>query len=343
MDNHIYISNLVQKTKELTIEDGAVLNVFPSIQSSGINTAEEKISVEASRDCVNEPIAFSNNKSLDEMDSLLSGFMVKITEMQLTKITTKTIFDIFRDFVEKMYNLNCDSIQRHPSDSIVDVLNGAKQFVLSKIHKFDSQFKCHKLIKNSDNYVKPQQICIGTQMKMKMDKKTNLRLPTGTRTNYEFISPIGTLKKVFSVKETRDIYFDYNLKKKHKCTPMEYTDFCCSQKFRQNELFAEFPDSIQLQLFIDGFAVTDGLKSAAGKHNQTAIYVAIRNMPPEFAYDMDNIFLVALCDSSHLKSDHVDYNDLWKNIVDDIRFLEDIGIYLENGRTLKGIVEFETV
>lgn len=58
-------------------------------------------------------------------------------------------------------------------------------------------------------------------------------------------------------------------------------------------------------------------------------------MPPELSYNLNNIFLLALCNAAHLKSDEVDYNNLWQVIVDDIRLLEDIGIYLDDGRTLK--------
>lgn len=62
--------------------------------------------------------------------------------------------------------------------------------------------------------------------------------------------------------------------------------------------------------------------------------MTIRNMPPEVGYNLDNIFLVAFCNTSYLKIDGVDYNNLWQPIVDDIRLLEDVGIYLNDSRIL---------
>lgn len=214
---------------------------------------------------------------------------------------------MFCEFVEKLHIFNCDSVQRNNNDDIVNSLVGTRNFVLNKLHEFDTQYKRQKIVKNSDDHLKSREICI------------------------------GTLRKIFSIEHVKKLYLDYNLNQKHKCIPGTYTDFCCGQKYKANKLFADFPESLQLQLFVDGFEVCDGLKSKAGRHSQIAVYLAIRNMPPELSYNMDNIFLVALCNSTHLKPDEVDYNNLWQAIVDDIRQLEDIGIYLDDGRTLKGI------
>lgn len=337
MDNQFYISNLVSKTKSLSIENNVTRNVVPNIQSPNSHIVEEPFTIEHSHACEDDQTVFSTNKSLDEMNTFLDIFMKKIFELQLTQVATNTIFSIFRDFVEKMYRLNCESIQRHSTDDIVNVLDGTRKFVVDKIHEFDSKKKCQNKIKSSEDYVKPREVCIGTKIEMKKDKITNLRLPTQTQPTFEYIPILETLKKIFSVETTKNTYFNYNSNRKHTCIPSKYVDFCCGQMHKKNSLFAEFPESLQLQLFIDGFAVCDALKSKALKHIQIAIYLAIRNMPPELGYNLDNIFLVALCNSAHLKSDEVDYNNLWKAIIDDIRSLEDIGIYLNDGRILRGI------
>lgn len=79
------------------------------------------------------------------------------------------------------------------------------------------------------------------------------------------------------------------------------------------------------------------MKSKKTKHSQIVIYFTIRNMPKELSYSMNNIHLVALCDSSHLKSEEVTYNNLWQRVVDEISTLEVLGIDLKNGMNLKGI------
>lgn len=177
-------------------------------------------------------------------------------------------------------------------------------------------------------------------MKMTSDKEHNMKLPQQIRPTFQHFNIQDTLQKLFALQHVKKLYFDYNINMKHQCVPGAYTDFCCGQKYRDSSLFSEFPESLQLQLFVDAFEVCDGLKSKAGRHSQIGVYLAIRNMPPELSYDPNNIFLVALCNSSHLKSDDVDYNNLWQIIVDEIRLLEDIGIYLDDGRILRGKFTF---
>lgn len=338
MNNQIFISNLAAKTGQISIDDDAIFSFVPQKKTTAIENSNRAISINASNVCEEkEEVNFSANKSMDEMKVFLRDFMVKISEMKLTKIATNTIFGIFKEFVKKMHTLNCEAVQLHPDDDIINVLGATKSCVLSNLHDFDSHDKCRKIIQTSDAYVKPQEVCVGTQIKMKKDKQTHLSLPTQIRPTYQYIPILDTLKKVFSIDETKKLYFEYNWSQKHQCVPGTYVDFCCGQKYKENLLFAEFPDSLQLQLFVDGFEVCDGLKSKAGKHSQIAVYLAVRNMPLDLSYNMDNIFLVALCNSAYLKPEEVDYNNLWQTIVDDCRILEDIGIYLDDGRKLKGI------
>lgn len=137
----------------------------------------------------------------------------------------------------------------------------------------------------------------------------------------------------------KEIYFSYNDEKKHSCQQNIYEDFCCSAMFKRNKLFVEHPNSLQLQIFIDSFEVCDPLKTKANKHTQIGIYFAIRNMPPELAYNQENIHLIALCNVNNLKPSHVDYNDLWERIVQEIRVLETSGITLDNGDILRGSLQ----
>lgn len=59
-------------------------------------------------------------------------------------------------------------------------------------------------------------------------------------------------------------------------------------------------------------------------------------MPPELAYNLDNIHLLALCNTSYLKTSDVNYNDLWECVMREVSVLENEGIILNDGRVLKG-------
>lgn len=226
--------------------------------------------------------------------------MQKIGDLKLTKIATNTIYKIFCEFVEQFHKFNCDSILRYQNDDTVQVLVGTKNIILNKLHEFDSGSKRQKIVKSLNDHLNPREICIGTRMKMIKDKEHNLNLPTQIRPAFQYFDLLETVKKLFSIDRIKKLYFDYNLSQKHQCVPGVYTDFCCGQKFKDNPLFTEFPESLQLQLFTDGFEVCDALKSKAGNHSQIGIYLVIRNMPLELSYNLDNIFCVALCNSTHL-------------------------------------------
>lgn len=337
MENQFYISNLNAKVDHLSLRDDTIFNFVRKENNTFVETPIEVSLKPKYVENNDEQIKFSTNKHLDEMNDFLDGFILKINELKLTTPATNTIFKTFCEFVEKLHILNCDSVTRHNDDDIVNVLVSTKSFVLNKLCEFDSQYKRQKIDECSDDHLKLREVCVGTQLKMKNDKENNMKLPIQVRPKFQYFQILDTLRTIFSFQHVKKLYFDYNLNKKHNCIPGVYTDFCCGQKFKDNLLFNEFPESLQLQLFVDGFEVCDGLKSKAGIHSQIAIYLAIRNMPSELSYNLSNIFLVALCNAAHLKSDAVDYNNLWQAIVDDIRQLEDIGIYLDDGRTLKGI------
>lgn len=334
MANQYYISNLSAKIDHMSIEDNT--NFYYERKEKDV-VIENVPMILANLEIDDEQTHFSTNKHVDEMNQFLNGFMLKISELKLTEIATNTIYKMFCEFVEKLHTFNCDSIKRHQDDDITNVLVGTKNSVLNKLHEFDSQYKRQKIVKSSNDHLKSREICIGTRMKMANDKENNVKLPKQTRPTFQYFPILETLRTIFSSQHVKKMYFDYNLNKKHQCVPGIYTDFCCGQKYEENRLFTEFPESLQLQLFVDAFEVCDGLKSKAGRHSQIAFYLAIRNMPPELSYNMENIFLIALCNSAYLKSDEVDYNNIWQAIVDDIRLLEDIGTYLDDGRTLKGI------
>lgn len=337
MANQFYISNLSATINHVSIKDNTNFS-YERKENDVVIEKEPTISmVAANLESDNEQIHFSTNKHVDEMNHFLNGAMAKISELKLTKIAANTIFRIYGEFVEKLHTFNCDSITRHQDDDIMNILVGTKNFVLNKLYEFDSQYKRQKIVNNSNDHLKSREICIGTQLKMQNDKKNDVKLPKQIRPTLQYFPVLDTLRTIFSFQHVKKLYFDYNLSKKHQCVPGVYTDFCCGQKYTENRLFTEFPESLQLQLFVDAFEVCDGLKAKAGRHSQIAVYLAIRNMPPELSYNMENIFLVALCNSAHMKSDEVDYNNIWQSIVDDIRLLEDIGIYLNDGRTLKGI------
>lgn len=148
-----------------------------------------------------------------------------------------------------------------------------------------------------------------------------------------------TLKTLMRQEHSKKLYLDYNAERtgsKHTCTEANFKDFCCGHVYKNNRLFKEHPESIQIQLFNDGFEMCESLKSKSGLHSQVAFYFTIRNLPHELAFNLDNIHLVALCNALDLKQQETDYNNIWKLIVDDLSCLEKTGIDIDEGVKLRG-------
>lgn len=141
---------------------------------------------------------------------------------------------------------------------------------------------------------------------------------------------------MFEKPHFREAYFTYNQKTKHVCEPNMYRDFCCGSVYSKLDLFKNYPNSLQLQFFVDGFEVCSALKSKTGLHSQVAVCMTIRNMPQSFAYSMNNIFLVCLVNNNDLKKAETNYTNLLEPIVTNISILETSGIDLGNGVNLKG-------
>lgn len=97
---------------------------------------------------------------------------------------------------------------------------------------------------------------------------------------------------------------------------------------------------IQIQLYFDEVQLTCPLKTKI--HKATNIYLIVRNLPAKFLSKLDNMYLVASCDSTII--DKYGTNCLLKPFIHDLRMLETNGIQvklmnennIEEEITLKG-------
>lgn len=273
-------------------------------------------------------------------------FSLEIESLPVAQNVKDCIFNLTKDVLNEYYEYNCGAISecKNLSDEqAVEVLKDAQYQFVSEIRKYDTTFKRNKLCEENSLHVKPEEKAIGTHWETKKDRKTQKKYPVHVQSILQYVPITETLKSLFQRDYFRKLYFDYNddtTGNKHKCVPGVYTDYCCGEIYKNIRLFAEHPESIQIQIFTDGFEMCDGLKSKASLHSQTGFYFAIRNLPPELAFSMDNIHMVVLCNANDVNTLHTDYNNIWKLIVDDLKCLETIGIDVCEGVNLKGKFKF---
>lgn len=282
---------------------------------------------------IQTPLVYGKNETNHNIDEFLDTFSSKVIALGLNYKATDSIFKLCEELTENMKIFCSDST------SIVDVSN----HMSTKFHSMNSKNKRDKFFSKNATFIEPEEKAIGLHWEMKKHS-SSLYLPTQVQSKYQYVSITDTLISLFDKDDFRKVYLDYNSSdmmisnksRKHICEPGRYRDFCCGNIFEKNDFFKTHPASIQIQLFIDGFEICNPLKSRANVHTQVGVYFTIRNLPHRFAYNSNNIHLVAMVYANDLKTEYTDYNNLWDEIVRDITHLETKGIILNSQITLKG-------
>lgn len=265
----------------------------------------------------------------------------KIEILGVTEIVKNSIYSLIEDLLTQNYTFNYHSMKKNikPDNYVFEVLEIAHDEVLNEVRKYNTAHKRNKIIEVNELFVKPENRAIGTHWETKRNFKSEIINPLHKQSSFQYVPITKTLKSLFLRPDFQQLYFDYNdvsIGSKHKCAEGLYKDFCCGHVHKNNNLFRDHPEAIQIQLFTDGFEVCDPLKTKANLHSQVSFYFAIRNLPPEHAFNLKNLHLVALANADYLKSDQTDYNNIWEIIVDDLAILENTGIEIIDGYKLKG-------
>lgn len=309
--------------------------------------------------CHNIPIMFTNSPDINiehttedadetlelefhaRMTKSVQRFADSIEKLEVTRNVKNSIYIYIKDFLAEthVYNTNLFKSKTEPDEHIYEVLEFAHKSVLNEVEKYDTVHKRNKVMGKNQLFVEPEVKAIGTHWETKKDSKVQIMYPVHAQSSFQYVPITKTLKSLFLRQEFKQLYFDYNnvsTGSRHKCVDGIFKDFCCGRIYKKNDLFGYDPESIQIQLFTDGFEMCDALKSKANRHSQVSFYFGIRNLPPELAFSLKNIHLVALCNADDLKSEQTDYNNIWKVIVDDISHLETTGIEIGDRKSLKG-------
>lgn len=285
-------------------------------------------------------IGKTNQQKVNDFDTTFEEISKDILSLKLTEFATNIVFKSIAKVVESAFEFSENAMRN--SVCTIEVLDTSKEAVLKKVQEYDSRYKRETKIFSSKYFVMPEEYGIGTHWELKKSKEIKCVLPKHLQSIFQFVPITQTLKSLFERQYFREMYFDYNSAEKssdrHTCTAHKYVDFCCGTIFKQNELFQMHPNSIQIQIFLDGFEPCDGLKPKAGLHGQLAIYFTLRNIPNSHSFNLKNIFLVAMCNANDLKTKETDYNNVWNIIVRDLKTLETEGIEVNTGEFLKGLI-----
>lgn len=259
---------------------------------------------------------------------LTMGLNIKQTDQvfQLSKEMATTINIVYRTEIEKSKK-SASEVFKETNKRILDNFDGTENY-----------YKRLKWMKSAPTYVEPQEKGLGMRVEHVKDRITQKITRKQVQTTMQYVPIVETLKSLFLCPKFCQMYFEYNNENQHVCQKDVYERFCCSSRFKEEDIFKRSPSPIELQIFSDEFEPCDALKSKAGLHKTMAVYFQIKNLPPKFLSKLTSIYLVALCNSNDLKTQYSDVNNLLELIMVDVRQLENIGIEISGGIRLHGTI-----
>lgn len=239
----------------------------------------------------------------------IESFVNKLVISNISHDLVSDIIDYSKELVCKTTTLSKESMRMKSITSTKDaeiILDSTEKFVTSHINVFKTRYKRKKHFANSPKYVAPETLSLG-------DKET-----------FQYVSILDTLNKLFTSEVFKDMYFTFN--GNHQCQKDVYERFCCGRKYKDSDFFQSNNNCIQIQIFYDDVQLTSPLKTRP--HKICAIYFIIRNLPPEFTSKLDNMYLVALCDSRIVGK--YGCNTAIEHLVREIKILETEGIAIDS-------------
>lgn len=265
--------------------------------------------------------------AIHDMKLFISKLHSRITSMNLNQKDSNDIYKLIDGLTQKSKEFYTSLIEENSSVSPSHLLDQSADIILNQLKQQSTVFKRNKKLSENDFYVKPQEIAIGLRWERKKIRRNGRKMwvPRLIQSTFQFFSIVGTLQAIFKSKEFRDMYFQYNSSKTHNCTEGTIVDYCCGSTFK-TDFFKENPYSVKIQLYCDEFELCNPLQSKVGVHKSVGVYFSLRNIPREFRSRLKNIYPVCLVNANDLKTKATDYNNVWRPVVRELQYLEEIGI-----------------
>lgn len=268
-----------------------------------------------------------------EIDQILECFHDDIARLKLNQKASNVISESSINLVSSMKQFLSHLINDDNGMNTSQALDMGTKFVCDKLSEHSSNFKRARVYESNELYVPPQQLSLGVRWDMVKERNGTVSTPTFVQCKYQYVSITQTIVALFQREDFCTAYRKYN--ESSHTEPGVYNSFQSGSAFASNELFKTRPESLQIEIGTDDFEVCNPLGSKSTLHKICAVYFTIKNVSPQHRSKLDNIFLVALCNSDDLKTKFTDFNDIWRVVVRDISQLES-GVYVGNGMKITG-------
>lgn len=274
----------------------------------------------------------------EDLDQCLTKFNEDITKMGLKSVNTDQVIALSTTLIQTHTATILKSLEHSNqiNDEIIENIRATSNYATEQLKKMSTAYLRLNEFRKNNLFVEPKEISLLLKWRSKCHASTDLPSHRLVPSTFQFVPISKTLSAILSQPDFQEMYTKYNLHEKHQCSDDIYIDFCCGSTFKNKPIFAD-KNVVQIQIGMDDFEICSPLKSAATKHKICGIYMQIRNLPKQYVAKIDNIYLVALVSSEDLKSDKI-LNDVMEIIVEDLRVLENVGFWTDDGKHWKAVL-----
>lgn len=291
-----HLTKNICKLMSSTEHQSVLASAFGNLSFNDISDNEKEKKVEP------KPLS----SILDSIILLINGIGDKLNASNVQHSVLNDVFEFSEELVTAITELNKELIRKSPEENTTFILESTKDFLIDHIGEFKTRLKRDRNYRKNTYYVEPKALFVGDGI-----PPDNILY---------FVSPVKTLESLFKNENFRAEYFNYN--NNHHCTEGIYERYCCGKMFKKSEIFKKNENAIQLQFYYDDFQLTSPLKTKPRK--VCAIYFVVHNFSSRCNSRLENIYLVALCDSKLVDKNGI--NAIFQYIVHDIKYLEEVGV-----------------
>lgn len=272
--------------------------------------------------------------SLENHCHFVDFFLESVNHFPMNHMDKDNMYNVCMELIENFATLNKQMIERNPDMTPANIISSTTHFLNNKLQEHSTRYLRDKILHKNKFYVSSEERAVGTRVEMLKEKENGIEKPVLIQSSLQYVSILSTLKTFFMKQSNRELYLSY--RNNHECVDGTYEQFCCGKLFHSNSFFQQNKDALQIQLSIDDFEICNPLGSKKGVHKVCGLYFAINNMPAKFNSKLRNIYSISICNSEDLDTLKTDINSIWEMVVSEISYLENFGLKIDDGITIKG-------
>lgn len=271
-------------------------------------------------------------KYTKKFEIFLKNIITRLNALNMTHNDRNTVVSMFEEIIEVNNEIHVSVFQDLNDIAAKNISHKINNHIVAEIQAYNSRFKRDKLIADNEYFVRPYEFGIG--FRTDLDVRKNIL--KNIQCTFQYVSILETLQSLFSNQQFTELYFEYNKGLLNDNDPEVYKTFNSGLIFKENKFFQDNLHALQLQLSCDDFEITSIFGNKTSIHKVRAVFLQIKNIPPQLLSLINNIYLVSVANANDIKHFDDGFNQILNLIVNEINYLATTGLHLSEDKVIKG-------